>query len=746
MQDSTPSSQSHAEIYGTLSTAPSTALAGTAKLSGRVARVSFRSTDNTFHVIIVEPDGAGLPCRAISRGIPIWAGQAVMMTGTWRVDKEYGEQFESDTTKTSMPATEAGLRAYLASGAFHKLGKVTADRLVRTFGIGVVDLIKNNPTRIADLPGLTKKFALRLQADWKNAEPLKQEDDIFLRGIGMTTSQLVALNKAHGAKGAKLVQADPYLLIHTVKGIGFQRADVLAAGLGVEPEDEIRIVAGIFETMRLASEQSGHCLMPEAELEWRSAKLLKIDMARIATVIATMDESRLEKVATPTGAARAIPRLAAAERRIAEVVLRIAGERPPWQIRDMDAALRDADIATGKPLTGGQRLAFAGVLRSKVSIVNGGPGVGKTTLMRAILHALSSVHCKPRLTAPTGRSAMNMMDATGIEADTINLILGQGSNGRRFRYHRGNPLVCDILFVDESSMADVTIISALLDALPKRAGLVMIGDIDQLEPVGPGRPFGDIIDSGTVPVFRLTEVKRQAANSRIKTNCHLMNEGLMPVFDNNPDTSDFLFFRVKEEAVILDRIIDLASRGLPKLLGVDAVRDVQVLSPMNVRNLGVDHMQPPLRAAMNPNPGEEIDSRWVKLGVGDKVIHTKNNYRINVRNGEIGIVRKIDVTKGLISVEYGRRIVEYDEEAMGEVRLGYAVSVHKSQGSEYPAVVMPMVVGHQFMLRRRLLRTAASRARRMMVMIGHIDALAKAVADVRTEPRYTQLKALLEAA
>ena len=562
----------------------------------------------------------------------------------------------------------------------------------------------------------------------------------------MTTKQIAALAKAHGTDGAKLVQADPYLLTHTVRGIGFKRADEIASGMGLQPEDTVRLRAGLAEAMRLASKDKGHCLLPERELVRLAASMLGVGMAKVAEALDGMDSTRLARVPTPEGPGRAPSRLDAQERRIAEVLRGMIGKPPPWRIPDREAALRAADAATGKPLSSGQREAFLGVLASRVSVVTGGPGVGKTTLLRALLHALGKARARARQTAPTGRAAMNMMDATGVDADTIHLLLGPAQGGKGFRHHRGNPLDCDVMFVDETSMADVPIIHALVDALPPHAALVMIGDVDQLEPVGPGRPFGDVIDSGRIPVFRLTEVRRQAAGSRIVTNCHLINAGAMPVLSTDPAASDFLFYRVKDEGAVAERVVDLAARGLPKLLGIDAIRDVQVLSTMNVRTLGTEHMQPMLRAAMNPPRGDQVSNGRTEFGIGDKVIHTRNNYDLGVRNGEIGIVTAVDPRERTVTVAYAKRSVAYDQDGMQELRLGYAITVHKSQGSEYQAVVMPIVNGHRFMLRRRLLLTACSRARRMLVLVGHIDALAKAVEDSWTEPRYTQLRALLEAA
>jgi exodeoxyribonuclease V alpha subunit len=498
--------------------------------------------------------------------------------------------------------------------------------------------------------------------------------------------------------------------------------------------------------MRKAQSERGHCLLPATELVTKTAKILGVGAHLVWPVLDDLDSSTLTRVVLNDQEAYAPTSIHEEERRIADAIKKMVKQRPPWHIKNSNDALATANTFTNKPLTPSQANAFHQALKCKISCLLGGPGVGKTTLLKALLHAVRSAGSTTKQAAPTGRAAMNIIDATGLDADTVHLILGISPTGRGFLHNKNNPLNCDLLVLDESSMADTSLLCGLIDALPPQAALILVGDINQLEPVGPGRPFADIIESTRVPVFLLKEILRQAADSHIITNSHRIVAGKMPEIETDPAKSDFLFYRIKDEHDIADHIVDLASRALPRLLDINPLRDIQILSPMNVRTLGTEHLQPLLQQAINPPSERCVGSRWATFCLGDKVLHTRNNYRIGVRNGEIGIVTSVDPASGTVCVDYSSRLVEYDEPSMAELRLGYAVSVHKSQGSEYPAVIMPMTVSHQYMLRRRLLLTAVSRARRMMVMVGHIDALAKAVANTREDHRYSQLRLLLEAA
>ena len=569
--------------------------------------------------------------------------------------------------------------------------------------------------------------------NWAAALDLDDEDTATLR-------------RTYGHAAEDALDEDPYLVAGPGFGVQFSKADKFAVERGVALQDPIRVRAGLYEVMRSATASQGHCLLLAEELAVQTAKLLGVPMAAVVPVLEGLDGSELVRIEYDGTDAYAPVRLHYAEKGIARRLRAMSQSRPPWQISNVAAALEAADRFTGKPLKPSQVTAFDGVLRSKISVITGGPGVGKTMLLKAVMHAIRSAGTQPRQAAPTGRAAMNMIDATGMNADTMHILLGRSEDGRGFRHGRDNLLDCDAVVLDETSMADVLLLWAVLQAMPAHAALILIGDVDQLEPVGPGRPFADIIASGAVPVFRLTEIQRQAKNSQIIVNCHRINAGEVPLLETNPAKSDFLFYRAESTHAVLDRVVDLASRGLPALLSIDATRDVQVLSAMNVRDLGANHLQAELRNAINTDRDEGVSTRYGTFSIGDKVMHTKNNYVVGVRNGEIGVVVDIHHMDSTATIDFSGRHIRYDSTAMTQLKFGYAVSVHKSQGSEYPAVVMPIVREQRFMLTRRLLLTGCSRARRMMVLVGHVDALAAAVKNVRNDNRRTQLRTLLEAA
>jgi exodeoxyribonuclease V alpha subunit len=720
------------------------------EVRGRVRRVTYRNPQNGFHVLAIEPEKGGDLFAATCTGTGFWAGRSIVMVGRWTVDRTYGRTFAAATAKTADPTTEIGLKRYLASGAFPRVGKKTAERLVNTFGINLPDVIVWNPKKIAIEPGLGIKMAETLRERWQSGGQeaparKKREDEVFLRGIGMTTSQLRALDKVHGSKGAEIVRQDPYILASTVRGIGFERADRIADGLGISRHDPVRIRAGIVEAMRLATLNKKHCLLPVGELATESASLLHCAEKDVLTVLRSPDGPALTQIEYDGGEAWTTEALNNAEKAIATTILRMVGTKPPWQVGNLQGRLAAAEAAMGKTLTDSQRAAFFGVLQNRVAVVTGGPGTGKTTLLRALLLATSAGGARPKLSAPTGRAAMNMFEATGIDAETVHLMLGRAADGKGFWHTKDQPLDCDILALDETSMMDVPLCAGSVDALPRHAGLLMIGDANQLEPVGPGNPFADIIDSGRVPVFRLTDIKRQKAGSKIVENCQRITAGLMPELSTDPSQSDFLFYKISDPEKIAATIVELATQRLPQLLGVDPVRDIQVLSPMNVRALGTEDLCARIGEMLAPASWTAAGQNRPRFSIGDKVIHIRNNYRVGARNGQIGLLKTIDPKSGLPIVDYDGRLIEYDEEAIKELRPGWAVTVHKSQGSEFPVVIMPIVKQHAFMLRRRLLLTGVSRGKQMVVLVGHPEALAAAVRDARTEVRHTQLGRLLKA-
>lgn len=715
-------------------------------VSGTVEHVTYRNREDTFHVVAVRDAGTGRTFAARSSGEPLWPGQSVVLRGRWVSHPEHGRQFESSDTAASGPTSEEGMRAYLCSGRFKGLGKVKAGRLVALFGAGTLDALRTQEARIATLPGFGGKSARGLARQAGEAAGPGQADELFLRGLGLGAGQLRQLRAAHGDRGAAVLRDDPYRAIEDVDRVAFLTADGWAVKGGLAPDSPVRLRAGLLEAARLAVRSPGHTVLPAAELERRARALLGVPAARVAAEAASLCAAgRLARVEYRGAPAWALPSLDRGEREIAAALAARAGRAPRWAGLDVGRALAVAEREMGKRLDASQREAFGGVVGGMASIVTGGPGVGKTTLLRAILRSLAAMGLKVAACAPTGRAAVRMTEATGLPASTVHMMLGSSADGGGFQRGRGCPLDADVVAMDESTMTDVPLMAAVVAAMRPDAALLLLGDADQLEPVGPGQPYADAIASGRVPVWRLTRVHRQAAGSRIVTGSHEVNQGRIPDF-GDPATSDLLFLRTGAEARMVERVLDLVGDRIPARFGLDPTRDVQVLSPQRTGALGTDALNAALQGRLNPPGPRSLEWGGQSFSRGDKVIHARNNYGIKVMNGEIGVVDSVDRRGREASVSYGGRVVGYDRDCLDELRLGWAISIHKSQGSEFQAVVIPMTMGHAWMWRRRMLYTGMSRGRRFTGLVGQPEALAKAVEDARVEARHTRLPELLRAA
>ena len=617
------------------------------------------------------------------------------------------------------------------------IGPVYASKLVQAFGAAVFDAIEQAPERLQEVAGIGPKRALRIRTGWAEQKVIR-EIMLFLHSHGVGTSRAVRIFKTYGADAVQVISENPYRLARDIRGIGFKSADQIAMRLGIEKTAMIRARAGISYALAEAMDE-GHCGLPVDELHELAAALLEIPAEVVEAAIAL--ELAEGAVVADTVEGRPCVFLAGlyrAEQGIAERLLRLAGGRPPWPAIDPDRAIPWVEQKTGLILAASQREAVRLALRSKVLVITGGPGVGKTTLVNAILEILRARTQNIALAAPTGRAAKRMREATGLEAKTLHRLLEADPARGGFKRHEEHQLDCELLVVDEVSMVDVPLLHSLLKAVPPRAALILVGDVDQLPSVGPGQVLADIIASAAVPVVRLTEVFRQAAQSRIITNAHRINQGLMPEPGHEPG-SDFHLVRCQEPEDGVAKLLEIVARRIPARFGLDPIRDVQVLCPMNRGGLGARSLNLELQRLLNP-PGEVRVERfgWI-FGPGDKVMQVVNDYDKEVFNGDLGLVKAIDSEAGELVVDFDGREVAYDFGELDELVLAYATTVHKAQGSEYPAVVIPVTTQHYPMLQRNLLYTAVTRGRQLVVLVAQPKAVAIAVKGRLERRRWSKL-------
>jgi exodeoxyribonuclease V alpha subunit len=564
---------------------------------------------------------------------------------------------------------------------------------------------------------------------------------LFLHCHGVRTGRAVRIYKTYENLAIQTVRENPYTLAKEINGIGFATADQIAQSVGIPKDSQNRARAGIDHVL-LGATSEGHCALPLEKLKAAAVKLLEVPVETIEQALSQMLTSGFLLLEEIDGEPLIfLPHLRKAEDGIATKVKRLATAGVTYPKIDFEKAVAWCEKKTGKTLAPSQRDALKTALTSRVAIITGGPGVGKTTLVNSILLILRAKKVKCLLCAPTGRAAKRLTEMTGMEAKTIHRLLEVDPATGRFSRNEDKPLDCDLLIVDETSMVDVLLMYALLRALPKTSALIMVGDVDQLPSVGPGNALRDLIDSGVVPVVRLTEVFRQAASSKIITNAHLIRQGKMPELRTAESRSDFHFIERDTPEEIAATLVRLVQDRIPKGHRLDPIRDIQVLCPMNRGSIGVRELNTVLQGALNPvRPGEPAAERfgW-RFQVRDKVIQTENDYKKEVFNGDIGTIEKIDPVEQELSIRFDERLVTYDFGELDEVSLAYAVTIHKSQGSEFPAVVIPVAMQNYMLLQRNLIYTGITRAKRLLVVVGQKKALGLAVRNDQSRKRYSGL-------
>ncbi|HWV98661.1 MAG TPA: ATP-dependent RecD-like DNA helicase [Candidatus Acidoferrum sp.] len=713
-------------------------------LSGLVERVTFFNEENGFAVLKVKVRGKHEPVAVVGAVPAVNAGEWLTAEGRWVQDREFGLQFRAELLKSTPPTTREGIEKYLGSGLVKGIGPVYAEKLVAKFGEAIFDIIENYSARLEEVEGIGPERRRRIRAAWAEQKVIR-EIMVFLHSQGVGTSRAVRIYKTYGESAIQKVQANPYILAQDIPGIGFRTADQIAQKMGVPHDSLLRACAGLSHVL-LEATHEGHCALPVAVLKEGAGKLLVVQESIIdAALQRTLGEQQLSREQIGGEDLIFLPALKKAEEGIARRIKKLCSQPPGYPPIDFEKAAAWCQQRTGKELAPSQRVALRQALVNRVLVITGGPGVGKTTLVHAILLVLRAKKVRCQLCAPTGRAAKRLAEATGLEAKTIHRLLEVAPAEGGFMRNETLPLQCDLLVVDETSMVDVPLMDHLLRALPPEASLVLVGDVDQLPSVGPGMVLRNLIDSGVVPVARLTEVFRQAAHSRIITNAHRINEGLMPELPNGDSDSDFYFVERQEPERIADTLLELVKSRIPKKFNLDPFRDIQVLSPMNRGSLGIRELNVRLQAELNPaRPGEPVVEKfgW-QFRVRDKVLQTENDYDKEVFNGDIGQVVKIDLTEHELTAKFDSREVSYDFGELDELALAYAITIHKSQGSEFPAVVIPLATQHYLLLQRNLVYTAVTRGKRLVVLTGQAKALGLAVRNDRTVLRFSGLLARL---
>lgn len=692
----------------------------------------------------VSARGQREPVTVVGSLASVNAGEWLTAEGRWVQDRQFGLQFRADLLQSSAPTTREGIEKYLASGMVKGIGPTYANKLVAKFGEKIFDIIENYSARLEEVEGIGPERRRRIKAAWAEQKVIR-EIMVFLHSNGVGTSRAVRIYKTYGDKAIETLQADPYVLARDIRGIGFWTADQIAQKMGIPHDSLSRACAGLSHVLLEATAQ-GHCALPVGLLKDEAAKLLLVpEQVLEAALERTLTKKELVREQVGGEDLIFLPALKKAEAGIAMRLKKLCAQPSNYPAIDFEKALTWCEQRTGQTLALSQRAALRQALTSRVLVITGGPGVGKTTLVNAILIILGAKKVHSQLCAPTGRAAKRLGEATGMEAKTIHRLLEVEPGSGGFMRNERLPLRCDLLVVDETSMVDVTLMHHLLRALPEHASLLLVGDVDQLPSVGPGMVLRQLIESGTLPVARLTEVFRQAAHSRIITNAHRINQGLLPQLSEGEQDSDFYFIERNEPERIADTLVDMVKHRIFKRFQLDPIRDVQVLSPMNRGSLGVRDLNLRLQTELNPRRPDEpaVERFGWQFRTGDKVIQTENNYEKSVFNGDIGQVMRINPIEQELTVDFEGRQVVYDFGELDEISLAFAITIHKSQGSEFPAVVIPLATQQFMLLQRNLIYTGVTRARKLVVLIGQTKALSMAVRNSVTARRFSGLLARL---
>jgi exodeoxyribonuclease V alpha subunit len=752
-------------------------------LSGSIERITFYNPENGYTVLRLRPEHGRTPgtnrdglVTAIGNFPELVPGEHVTLSGEWANHPKHGMQFQVEVYKQTMPATVAAIRRYLSSGLVRGIGPRLADRIVAAFGLETLQVIEQEPERLREVPDIGPKRSRLIAAAWQEQRQI-QEIMLFLHSHGISTGLAIKIYREYGEQSLQIVQTDPYRLARDLYGVGFKTADKIARELGLPFDHPSRIEAGLIYTLNQATDD-GHVFVPRELLIQQATELLEISPELLPAGLERLrTDERVHEQAVPLNSTGESSRQPAS--RITETRVTYAGQAPdepkapanqassslavylsPLYFGELGTAERLRGLAGAFPtrlsslpvafiqldpgLSEEQKEALRRALSQPVSVLTGGPGTGKTTALKALISALEEGHKTYALASPTGRAAKRLSQATGRQASTIHRLLGF-KPGEGFKVNAENPLDVDMLVVDETSMLDILLANNLFKALKPGTHLLLVGDVDQLPSVGAGDVLREIIRSELAPVTRLSVIFRQAADSHIITNAHRINTGQMPVFpgsvEGGGDPGDCFLFPAETPEEAANWVQEIVCQRIPQKFGYHPLHEIQVLAPMYRGSAGVTALNERLQNTLNPGSLMKPEKRLFGqvFRPGDKVMQTLNNYDKEVYNGDIGFVFAIDAINHTLTIDFEGRALAFDWSEADQLILAYAVSVHKAQGSEFPAVVIPMITQHYMMLQRNLLYTAMTRARNLCVLVGSRKAIAIAVHNDRVTRRYTAL-------
>ncbi len=710
------------------------------KICGTVDTIIFASQDNRFTVLKLSPEKLSTQITVTLNGMAPLIGQLLEIEGEWVKHPKFGQQFKAMTYKTVAPTEISGIEKFLASGAINGIGPAMAKKIVAEFGEKTLEIIAKSPNELLKVPGISKKTAEKISTSYLEQSELT-EIMVWLENHGISNTYAGKIFAKYGSFAIDIMEKDIYRLFQDIEGIGFLTADKLAFNLGIQREDKRRIISGIdYALMQLCN--NGHCCIPEMALVDKTAKILQVNNQIIFTILKErIDNGSLNTEIVGGETLIYPPYLYYAEKKVATRLLQLQQATEPLSEDNLSLFIKVWEKDNQIQLAQKQKEAIKACLHHGVLVLTGGPGTGKTTVIKGILSILKAQGLKIRLAAPTGRAAKRLSETTGQKALTIHRLLEANNLAQDDNLKLGfskdidDQLDADVIILDEVSMVDIVLMHHFFNAVPDGCRIILVGDTDQLPAVGPGSVLKDIIRSQKIPAIRLDEIFRQAQTSMIIQNAHIINAGRLP--DLRKQYSDFVFYELNDDTSITQKILDLCTKDLPHE-GFDVLKDVQILSPMHRFLCGVENLNLMLQEQLNPKKNQdELKYSSQTFRVGDKVMHIRNNYQKNVFNGDIGFIQ--DVNNEKLTVDYFDHIVTYEKNELNELTLAYASSVHKSQGSEYKVVIIPLSTSHYIMLQRNLLYTAITRAKQKVIIIGSKKALMTAIQSNRTQKRYTLL-------